>query len=510
MPDHPLEDVYVHPSLPPSATDFDGAHAAVEVVILWGESVLHVSHLAPPRAFYVGETETTAGSRDVDYVIGKESLGVERLPIVLESGGAVTVVFGAGARGEISLSGHTISLDELEQQGQLWSLAEIPGARQYRLPRGAAVWVQHGGFTFLVRPTSAARWVDLRSDPLSLRRHTWTLSSTVLHLLFLLAFYLLPPHSAALSLDRLETDSRWVEYGIEPPERADDSPRWLADGQDAAEGGTGRAHDGERGQLGDAHAKPSPHRFAIKGRADNTDPQMSRDQAKLSAASAGIIGVLRAGAMAGQAPSSPFGRTQAEGNDAMDALGALLGPTAGANFGNGGLGPIGTGRGGGGDGKGTIGMGPIATIGHGPGAGPGSGYGSAAGGGLRDRESHPPRIRSGPSDVHGSLSKEVIRRTIGRHVNEVRFCYQQALTGRPDLQGRVAIKFVIAPSGAVQTAVVESSDVSYGGHPTATVASGAGVETCIASAVRRWTFPAPEGGGLVIVTYPFLLSQAGN
>jgi TonB family protein len=101
--------------------------------------------------------------------------------------------------------------------------------------------------------------------------------------------------------------------------------------------------------------------------------------------------------------------------------------------------------------------------------------------------------------VLGSLSKETIRRIIGRHVAEVRNCYQQQLQAHPDLQGRVAIKFIISPTGAVQTAQVTESDL---GSPA--------VGQCIAQAVQRWGFPAPEGGGLVVVTYPFVLSQAGN
>jgi hypothetical protein len=32
------------------------------------------------------------------------------------------------------------------------------------------------------------------------------------------------------------------------------------------------------------------------------------------------------------------------------------------------------------------------------------------------------------------------------------------------------------------------------------------VGSCIASAVRRWQFPKPPGGGTVIVTYPFVLA----
>ncbi|HKU41418.1 MAG TPA: AgmX/PglI C-terminal domain-containing protein, partial [Polyangiales bacterium] len=63
----------------------------------------------------------------------------------------------------------------------------------------------------------------------------------------------------------------------------------------------------------------------------------------------------------------------------------------------------------------------------------------------------------------------------------------------------VSVKFMIAPTGAVQTSVIQSSDL---GSPAA--------ESCIAQAVRRWSFPAPEGGGVVVVSYPFLLSQTGS
>ena len=135
---------------------------------------------------------------------------------------------------------------------------------------------------------------------------------------------------------------------------------------------------------------------------------------------------------------------------------------------------------------------------HAVGGGTGSGYGSGAGG-FHGRSAKVPRIRSGQADVHGSLSKEVIRRVIGRHINEVRFCYEQELSSRPDLSGRVQVKFIISPSGAVQAANVESSTLG-----------AARAEGCIAQAVRRWTFPAPDGGGIVIVSYPFVLEAAGG
>jgi TonB family protein len=182
----------------------------------------------------------------------------------------------------------------------------------------------------------------------------------------------------------------------------------------------------------------------------------------------------------------------------VSAIGKLMGGQIGANFGFGGLGMRGTGRGAGGSGEGTIGAGKLGTIGHGGGGGSGSDYGRGTGG-FRRHLGKVPLIRSGEADVRGSLSKEVIRRTIQRHVNEVRFCYEQELLSRPDVSGRVQIKFVIAPSGAVQVANVESSSLGV-----------SRAEQCITQAVRRWTFPAPEGGGIVIVSYPFLLDAAGD
>ena len=110
-----------------------------------------------------------------------------------------------------------------------------------------------------------------------------------------------------------------------------------------------------------------------------------------------------------------------------------------------------------------------------------------------------PTVRSGEAVVRGSLSKEVIRRVIQRHRNEVRFCYEQQLNARPDLEGRVLTRFIISPTGTVQAATIAESTLR-----------NANVEQCIARAVERWTFPAPEGGGIVVVTYPFVLSTTGD
>jgi len=162
------------------------------------------------------------------------------------------------------------------------------------------------------------------------------------------------------------------------------------------------------------------------------------------------------------------------------------------------LGLRGTGRGGGGTGEGTIGLGNLGTIGHGGGGGNGSGYGRGAGG-LRGRVGNVPRVRTGAATVRGSLSREVIRRVIRRHINEIRFCYEQELSSSPGLAGDVNVRFVITGAGAVSSANVQT-----------TTLVNQRVESCITQAFRRWTFPAPEGGGIVLVTYPITLSSSGD
>jgi TonB family protein len=139
----------------------------------------------------------------------------------------------------------------------------------------------------------------------------------------------------------------------------------------------------------------------------------------------------------------------------------------------------------------------------GTGFGTGTGYCGGddrpCGGGFRGRDSKVPQLRSGTPEVHGSLAKEVIRRTIQRHLSEVRFCYSKGLLKRPDLNGRVQVMFMITSTGAVQEARVIDSELNQ-----------ADVEGCIAEAVRRWTFPAPDAGGYVTVRYPFVFEQIGQ
>lgn len=94
-----------------------------------------------------------------------------------------------------------------------------------------------------------------------------------------------------------------------------------------------------------------------------------------------------------------------------------------------------------------------------------------------------------------AIDGDVIRRVVRSHSDAVRACYQLGLDLDPALAGRIAISFTIGPSGAVTQAKAEAPE-SFP-YPQ--------VPVCIADELRTWTFPAPRGGGSVIVSYPFNL-----
>jgi TonB family protein len=481
------------PALP--AHEIETDERSIEVSVLWGDrNVLNVDYLTPPRDYFIGEP---TGDDEVDYVMGHDAIGVDRMPLCVAEGAGVTAIIPEGAKGEATVGDQTRSFDLMRGQGDFRESGNVRGALEWPVPEGGSVRMKHRDFTFIIKDVKAGKKVAGHAKP-DIRPMIYVAGAALFASLVLTMFYFQPPRPRGLSSDLLATDSRLIQFLMEPEELEEPEPEWL-NGEDSSGGGTGKAHEGEQGQMGDETSEKTKNKYGIKGPADNPDPQMAREQAKEEARSAGIIGTLASMQGSFNSPTSPYGADFALGNDPASALGAMTGNEIGQNFGYGGLGLRGTGRGGGGMGQGTIGMGNFGTIGRGGGRGAGEGgYGRGVGG-FRGRSAGVPQVRSGGAEVRGSLSKEVIRRVVRRHINEVKFCYEQQLNARPDLSGRVTTRFVISPTGSVQSAMVGSSSLR-----------NEAVESCIVRAVRRWTFPAPDGGGVVVVNYPFLLDAAGQ
>jgi hypothetical protein len=102
-----------------------------------------------------------------------------------------------------------------------------------------------------------------------------------------------------------------------------------------------------------------------------------------------------------------------------------------------------------------------------------------------------------------SLSREVNRRVLRRHIGEVRACYATALTTTPGLAGHVDVRFVVGLDGHVSG--VERSAVDLGATPADGEIAHA-FETCLHAAFQHWEFPVPEGSAAT-VTVPIAFSE---
>ena len=251
-----------------------------------------------------------------------------------------------------------------------------------------------------------------------------------------------------------------------------------------------------------------PGPVAMRPSTDSPGPHVAEEQAR----NAGILGVLKTSddaqmdlarsiqARENRNAAPLLGRDSALGNDGADVLGGLIGNQIGVGIRSRWAGHGRHGRGRRWHRRGTIGLGNLGTIGKGGGdvsTGNGSGYGRGAGG-LGGRRARAPDVIPGVPNVRGQLDKEIVRRIIRRHINEVKYCYEQELTKQPGLGGRIMVQFTIGASGQVIASVLQNSTLGNGR-----------VENCTVQAVRRWEFPAPLGGGIVIVSYPFVLTPRG-
>jgi TonB family protein len=364
--------------------------------------------------------------------------------------------------------------------------------RSWSLP----IWVEQRGWTFTLPPGARAHiqcgemeyridWSEppppVRGPLLRLRweEQRYTLGAGVFLLLLMLLGSLIPPDARALSLSRLGRDVRFLPFRLVPPEE---------------QARLGAAAGRTPGLTPPATVPRSPRRRAGKpparagGRA--TTALARGDEIR----SSGILGLLRP--QGNTALAWLFERGTAIGHDEHEILRDLDGFQIADAHGVGALRIHGTGAQ---RGQGTIGQGRLHTIGDGPGW-PGGSLAGGAASRLAPRRTHAPEIVvSDRPTVQGALDREIIRRIVRRHVNEVRYCYEQELPRAPTLAGRLAVRFTIAPGGQVAAAVVDSSSID-----------SARLQSCTLQAVRRWTFPEPQGGGIVIATYPFTFVPAGQ
>lgn len=136
----------------------------------------------------------------------------------------------------------------------------------------------------------------------------------------------------------------------------------------------------------------------------------------------------------------------------------------------------------------------------------GSGLGSIGGGGGNLTASGgasagglAPSLRPGIVSVGPGLASEVVQRIVRQNFGRFRLCYEQGLRETPTLQGRVTVRFNIDKNGTVVATRDGGSDLP-----------DAGVTSCMVRSVAALTFPAPDSGTSVDVTFPLNLTPTGG
>lgn len=359
------------------------------------------------------------------------------------------------------------------------------GAGAHKLAPGARASVTVGGATFFVANVAAPRR-QARPRTFDWRRELYLGGVTLAASTFLFILYSVPPEPRALALD-LAHDDHFARFVITPPEEPPPPP---LPGHSQS-GSPGAASVGKAGRTGQPSASARTGALRLPGPPSREKTlALARQQAER----AGILGLVAQGQHIG----SLFGRDNPLGDGADQILLGLQSTELRDGYGTG-TSLVGDGPGGGGDKPATIGVGPLGTVGFCPGCRPGDkSYVKSRPLPELVHHTRAPDWQPGQAVVKcglnaSCLDKEIVRRIVRQHRNEVRFCYERGLTARPELSGRVVTQFTIANSGRVLGSAVSES--SLGDRD---------VERCLAEAVRRWEFPSSQQ--TAVVSYPFVFT----
>ena len=103
---------------------------------------------------------------------------------------------------------------------------------------------------------------------------------------------------------------------------------------------------------------------------------------------------------------------------------------------------------------------------------------------------HVPTAPESRTTTMGAISPQSLR----PNMTLVRACYQSALVGKPDLSGRMTLKFTVV-NGRVEHAELQGSTLE-----------DLAMEQCIVEAAKSWQFPASESPATV--SYPLVFSPS--
>jgi hypothetical protein len=449
----------------------------VELRILWGDTLLEAaSFVKPKQPVLVGETDKCT--------LKLEGLPVPELPVLRFADGDYRFTFTRGMTGVVEEKGVRTAFGELVKARKAHGDDTIQSAYWIPVPKAGAVRAEVGSHLAIEartrRPTAvkgAPFWERINYQFLNLFLVLFFLQAG-----FIVAANNFPYDTDVVADDLFKNPSRMAKFVIKPPEPQPKQAGGAGEKKDEP-GEMAEKHKGDEGQMGKKDAPKTNARSAPKAIDPNAKEIVKRS---------GLLGALGRG---GGGLSTVFG-SGGLGGDLRGAVGNMFGPVVGDSYGLGGLGIRGSGSGGGGQGE-TIGIGAVGTKGRGGGLGS---YGTGVGG-LGKKGDRDVNIATGTAVVMGSIDKELIRKVIQDHAAQIRYCYETQLAINPRLQGKVAVKWIINADGSASSPQID--------HSATTLEDGK-VHECMMSRITSWAFPKPKGGGIAVITYPWILRSSGN
>lgn len=95
------------------------------------------------------------------------------------------------------------------------------------------------------------------------------------------------------------------------------------------------------------------------------------------------------------------------------------------------------------------------------------------------------QVRTGAVSIRGRIPREIVERVVRKQYGWFRFCYEQARSRSPSVQGRVQVRFAIGDDGVVTTAAIDTA---------LTDVPDAAMLACVLKGFAKLAFPHPEGG----------------
>lgn len=450
---------------------------AIEIKLLWYQEMVDVKYFTYPQKVTIGSTSKC------DFYLIPDEIPIPEYPVIRTVNKEYQITFPKNVEGDVYIGESSKSFQDLINEKRALPDPSIPDSFVYTLPPNSItrMYINNAILQFRFTPPP-------KKLPLGLGTNIDYnyLNALIVAVFFvvtsLVSMYLFPYDIKAETEQAVKNPNKFVNFIMTPAKKMEDDKEMKKLKEMPKQGESGAKAANKEGKMGKKDAPEVFKRSAVKAiKPDDREIVQKVGVLKMFGKSGGMF----AGG------STLFGG-KGLGGDLQNAIGGLFGSQIGDARGSGGLGLRGVGPGGGGSSLDSIGIGSVGTRGRGAGQG-GYGYGVGSIGGKKE---HDIGISGGTPMVLGSLDKELIRRVIRAHANEIRYCYELELAKNPGLWGKVSVNFVISPTGSVQSAKVKETTIN-----------NQNVENCIVGKIKGWKFPEPKGGGIVIVTYPFILKR---